>query len=186
MGNHYWNAVNGREFQLPLGASSVPLGKRGVYPSLSLSSLRQAAKPPFHGWEGITRIRNDSARCRRTKTHGGNPGDRPTGCLVFDGLLPRSNAFPQDAMDFFFSFLFFFPARTLCNSRRVTLFFLFFFFDFCFNLSSFGIVLFFLYLVFVIREWASIDYLFHGFFFVFVFKYHAFSISLWSTHPIWG
>lgn len=128
---------------MPLGASSVPLGKRGVYPSLSLSSLRQAAKPPFHGWEGITRIRNDSARCRRTKTHGGNPGDRPTGCLVFDGLLPRSNAFPQDAMDFFFSFLFFFPARTLCNSRRVTLFFLFFC-DFCFNLSSFGIGFFYI------------------------------------------
>lgn len=185
MGNHYWNAVNGREFQLPLGASSVPLGKRGVYPSLSLSSLRQAAKPPFHGWEGITRIRNDSARCRRTKTHGGNPGDRPTGCLVFDGLLPRSNAFPQDAMDFFFSFLFFFQLE-LCAIRGAWCFSSFFFFDFCFNLSSFGIVLFFLYLVFVIREWASIDYLFHGFFLFLFFKYHAFSISLWSTHPIWG
>lgn len=57
--------------------------------------------------------------------------------------------FPKMLWIFSFPFFFF---STLCNSRRVTLFFLFFFFDFCFNLSSFGIVLFFLYLVFVIRE----------------------------------
>lgn len=120
MGNHYWNAVNGREFQLPLGASSVPLGKRGALLPPLLSLQRQAAKPPFHGWEGITRIRNDSARCRRTKTHSG--GNRPTGCPscsrgYYLGLMLSSL---QDAMDFFL-----FLSNLV--QLNLTLFFFFFF-----------------------------------------------------------
>lgn len=141
MGNHYWNAVNGREFQLPLGASSVPLGKRGALLPPLLSLQRQAAKPPFHGWEGITRIRNDSARCRRTKTHSGE--NRPTGCPscstgYYLGLMLSSL---QDAMDFF-SF-----SRTSCNWTWRFSFFFFFWFEF---------------FLFV---WFLIDYLFHVVFF---------------------
>lgn len=141
MGNHYWNAVNGREFQLPLGASSVPLGKRGALLPPLLSLQRQAAKPPFHGWEGITRIRNDSARCRRTKTHSG--GNRPTGCPscsrgYYLGLMLSSL---QDAMDFFL-FL-----SNLVQLNLTLFFFFFFWFEF---------------FLFV---WFLIDYLFHVVFF---------------------
>lgn len=143
--------------------------------------LRQAAKPPFHGWEGITRIRNDSARCRRTKTHGENRviGLRAASCST--GYYPRSNAFPPRCYGFFL----FFSFRTTIRRRVFVELGAFLpLFDFCFNLRSFYVVFFF-YLVFVIREWASIDYLFHALFFCFSF-YYAFSISLWCTHPIWG
>lgn len=105
---------------MPLGASSVPLGKRGALLPPLLSLQRQAAKPPFHGWEGITRIRNDSARCRRTKTHSG--GNRPTGCPscstgYYLGLMLSSL---QDAMDFFL-----FLSNLV--QLNLTLFFFFFF-----------------------------------------------------------
>lgn len=104
--------------------------------------LRQAAKPPFHGWEGITRIRNDSARCRRTKTHGENRviGLRAASCST--GYYPRSNAFPPRCYGFFL----FFSFRTTIRRRVFVELGAFLpLFDFCFNLRSFYVVFFFLF-----------------------------------------
>lgn len=54
------------------GCFERAVGKRGAYhPGRVPAHPHTPAKPPFYGREGITRIRNDSARCRRTKTHGG-------------------------------------------------------------------------------------------------------------------
>lgn len=100
MGNHYWNAVNGREFQLPLGASSVPLGKRGALPPPPIPAPgRETTLPRMGGnYENSQWFRSLSAHenTQRGESAYGLP-------LVFEGLLPRSNAFLPPRRYGFFS-----------------------------------------------------------------------------------
>lgn len=138
MGNHYWNAVNGREFQLPLGASSVPLGKRGALPPPPIPAPgRETTLPRMGGnYENSQWFRSLSAHenTQRGESAYGLP-------LVFDGLLPRSNAFLPPRRYGFFLFL------SNLVQLNLTLFFFFFWFEF---------------FLFV---WFLIDYLFHVVFF---------------------
>lgn len=139
MGNHYWNAVNGREFQLPLGASSVPLGKRGALPPPPIPAPgRETTLPRMGGnYENSQWFRSLSAHenTQRGESAYGLP-------LVFDGLLPRSNAFLPPRRYGFFLFL-----SNLVQLNLTLFFFFFFWFEF---------------FLFV---WFLIDYLFHVVFF---------------------
>lgn len=131
--------------------------------------LRQAAKPPFHGWEGITRIRNDSARCRRTKTHGENRviGLRAASCST--GYYPRSNAFPPRCYGFFL----FFSFRTTIRRRVFVELGAFLpLFDFCFNLRSFHTVFFFFIWFSSFENEHRLIIFFMRYFFVFLFIMH--------------
>lgn len=161
------------------GCFERAVGKRGVYPSLN-----PCARPRNHPSTDGRELREFAMipLAVGARKHTGRIGWSAYGLpRVRRAIILGLMLFPQDAMDFFFSFLF---ETTIRRRVFVELGAFLPLFDFCFNLRSFYVVFFF-YLVFVIREWASIDYLFHALFFCFSF-YYAFSISLWCTHPIWG
>lgn len=72
-------------------------GRRGVYSPLAGGSpyaptRRRETTLPRPIGQGITRIRNDSAGCRRTKTHGGEGADQSTGCWTPMAAITWSDA----------------------------------------------------------------------------------------------